>query len=602
MKGTTKLTGIVALGGALALVISGCAAGGTGGSEGGEKPQETKTADYNAQPRENLQEGGEVRFPINEITPQMNPSNSDASADTVRLNAWYTPQILLIDPDGTVKANPAYLDKWDIETKDGKTVITFKVKDEATWNDGTPIDWTAFETMWKANNGSNEEYLVNSTDNYKDIESVAKGETDKDVIVTFKKEFAWPEAVFSTVLHPAVNTPEIFNTAFIENPHPEWGAGPYEITDYDVKGQTATFEPNPMWWGNAPLLDKVTFTGLDQTAAVNAFKNDELDLVETPNKDFLAQVADMDDVVTYRAQRTSKTVLIVDADKPQFEDIAVREAFFLGTDIDQLKQVIWNGLGYSEDPAGSLNMYGFQEGYSDSFGEAGLKFDAEKANDLLDEAGWTMGEDGIREKDGTKLSLVFPTHNDSPTNLAMLQALQQQQKAIGIDLQIEQRPSADFSTDFTTKNWDAFLLQFTDGDPFGPAYFCQLYCSDSSLNLSGTSTAEIDEKISDQVESQTTAASWTEASMKLEPEIIKETWGVIPLFNGPWIVTAKKGLANLTPEPYVGLDGFGITPVENVGWEMSSSWDTAPLPGPGSGGGVKPPAPAPLFADQILSR
>ncbi|MBT2486162.1 MULTISPECIES: ABC transporter family substrate-binding protein [unclassified Microbacterium] len=568
MKVTRKLASIIAVSGAVALVLSGCAAGnGNTGTDGGETSQETKATDHNPQSRENLKEGGEVRFAINEITPQMNIGNSDASADTVRLAAWYTPQVLLIDPDGTVKPNPAYLDSWEIETKDGKTVITGKVNDKATWNDGTVIDWTAFETTWKAYNGTDEAYKVNSTDNYKDIESVEKGETDKDVVITFKKEFAWPEAVFSTLLHPAVNTAEIFNTGFLESPHPEWGAGPYKLTDYDVKGQTATFEPNEMWWGDAPLLDEVTFRGLDETAAINAFKNDEIDMVETPNKDFLAQVAGMEDVVTYRAQRTSKTVLIVDSDKPQFEDIAVREAFFLGTDIDQLKQVIWNGLDYEEEPAGSLNMYDFQEGYSDSYAEAGLEHDAEKAKELLDEAGWAEGEDGIREKDGTKLSVVFPTHNDSPTTLAMLQALQQQQKEIGFDVKIEQRASADFSTDFTTKNWDAFMLQFTDGDPFGPAYFCQLYCSDSSLNLSGTSTEEIDAQIKDEVESQTTAEAWTEASMKLEPEIIKETWGVIPLYNGPWIVTAKEGLANLTPEPYVGLDGFGVTPVENVGWE-----------------------------------
>ena len=162
---------------------------------------------------------------------------------------------------------------------------------------------------------------------------------------------------------------------------------------------------------------------------------------------------------------------------------------------------------------------------------------------------------------------MYPIHSDDPTIEALAKALQQQEKAIGIDLKIEKRAAADFSTDFSTKNWDAFSLRFTDSDPFGPLWFCQLYCSDSSLNLSGTGTPEIDEKIKDEVESQTTAEDWTAATMKLEPEIIKETWGVIPLYNGPSIFTVKDGLANLTPEPYVGLDLFGVTPVENVGWE-----------------------------------
>jgi len=96
MKGTTKLMGVIALSGALALAISGCAAGGTSGTDGGNEPQETKSADYNPQPRENLKEGGEVHFGINEITPQMNPFNGNASADTTRLAQWYNPQVFLM--------------------------------------------------------------------------------------------------------------------------------------------------------------------------------------------------------------------------------------------------------------------------------------------------------------------------------------------------------------------------------------------------------------------------------------------------------------------------------------------------------------------------
>jgi len=191
----------------------------------------------------------------------------------------------------------------------------------------------------------------------------------------------------------------------------------------------------------------------------------------------------------------------------------------------------------------------------------------EGAKKLLDDAGWTEGEDGIREKDGEKLSVTFPIFGEDPTIEALAKSLQAQQKEIGIDLKIDVRASADFSSDFTTKNWDVVSLRFTDSDPFGPAWFCQLYCSDSGLNLSATGTEEIDQQIADEVESQKDAESWTTAAMDLEPKIIEQTWGLIPLYSGPSIYVVKNGLANLTPEPYVGLDLFGVTPVENVGWE-----------------------------------
>ncbi|WP_149085522.1 MULTISPECIES: ABC transporter family substrate-binding protein [Microbacterium] len=566
-----KLLGAVAVGGALALALAGCASGSgnTGGGDNGGEKVETKTADYNPQDRSNLQEGGEVNFPINEVPEQLNAFNSDGSADTSRLWSWYMPQILLVSPEGDVTKNDAYLDAYEIGEKDGNTTITFTFKDEAHFNDGTDMDWTSVDATWKANRSYDEGFNPNATDGYKQIKSVEQGDSPKTAIVTFDGIYAWPSMAFLTggVLHPAAADPAVFNEGFIGNMHPEWGAGPYTVDTFDANGGFVSFKPNPEWWGNAPLLDSVTFTAMEPDAAVNAFKNGEIDMVGANTNDRLKQVQDVDDTVVRRAQQTAKTVLLVDADKPQFEDIDVRKAFFLGVNVDQQKQIAWNGLGYEEPVAGSLNLYSFQDGYKDSFGEAGLKHDVDAAKKLLDDAGWTEGEDGIREKDGEKLTVTFPVFGEDPTLEALAKSLQAQQKEIGIDLKIDVRASADFSNDFTSKNWDVVSLRFTDSDPFGPAWFCQLYCSDSGLNLSGTGTPEIDKQIADEVETQKDAESWTTAAMDLEPKIIEETWGLIPLYSGPSIYVVKNGLANLTPEPYVGLDLFGVTPIENVGWE-----------------------------------
>lgn len=561
-----KLLGIVALGGVLTLGISGCTAGGDPGDDGGSTI-EVSSADYNPQPRENLQEGGEVVFPITEITPQMNPLNGDASADTSRLASWYTPQILLMEEDGTPYKNDAYLDDWEFGTANDKTFVNFTINDDAVWNDGAPIDWKAFEATWIANRSYEEGYSPNATDGYKEIESVTKGETDKQAVVTFKGEFAWPQMLFTTVLNPNVNTPEMFNEGFIDDPHAEWGAGPYKLSNYDINGGTVVFEPNENWWGEKPLLDKVTFRQLDRAASINAFKNGEIDMASTNTKDRLEQVKDMDGVVTYRAQQTANTLLQVDAEKPQFQDINVRRAFFMAIDVELQKKVVWNGLNYEEDPAGSFTLYSFQPDYVNALEEAGYKFDLEGAKGLLDEAGWVEGEDGIRAKDGVALAVTYPIFSDDPVQEASAKALQQQLKAAGFDVTIDTRSPQDFSTDYSTKNWDIFSLRFTASDPFGAAWFCQLYCSDSGLNLSGTGTPEIDTKIHEQLETISDPEVQTAKAMKLEAEILAETWGIFPMYNGPEIWTVKEGLANLTPEPYVGLDLFGVQPVENMGWE-----------------------------------
>ncbi|KJL19762.1 Nickel-binding periplasmic protein precursor [Microbacterium oxydans] len=564
-----KLMGALALTGAFALALSGCAAGNTGS---GDKNDEGDAAgvemsNYNPQPRENLKEGGEVNFALTEIPAQLNAFNSDASANTTRVAAWYMPQIILMKPDGTQYKNDNYLSEWKNEVKDGKTVLTFTFTDEAHWNDGTDMDWTAIDATWKANRSYDEGFNPNATDGYKEIESVEQGDTAKTAIVTFKGEFAWPQMPFNGgVIHPALADPTTFNDAMNENPHPEWGAGPYTVDEYDATKGYISFKPNPEWWGDAPLLDKVTMTGMDYPAGVNAFKNGEVDMTETGSQELIDQVKNVDGAVIYRAQQTANTILQVDSTKPQFEDVKVREAFFKAINIDQQKQIAWNGLGYKEDPAGSLTLFSFQPGYSDSMKAAGWKFDVEGAKKLLDDAGWKEGSDGIREKDGVKLSVTYPIWSDSATQKALAQSLQAQEKAVGIDVKVEVRPSSQFSSDYTSKNWDVSGLRFTSSDPFGAAWFCQLYCSDSGLNLSGVGDAELDAEIKDKVESQSDPEAQTAAAMKLEPEIYKR-WGLIPLYNGPQIFTVREGLANLTPEPYVGLDLFGIQPVENVGWE-----------------------------------
>src|SRR4051794_38221615 len=103
-----KLMGALAFSGALALALSGCAANTGDNGDGGDKgttPTETAFADYNPQPRENLKAGGEAHFAINEIPEQLNSFNGDASSDTARVAAWYTPQILLQKDDGTPYKN-----------------------------------------------------------------------------------------------------------------------------------------------------------------------------------------------------------------------------------------------------------------------------------------------------------------------------------------------------------------------------------------------------------------------------------------------------------------------------------------------------------------
>ncbi|WP_029149854.1 ABC transporter family substrate-binding protein [Microbacterium indicum] len=559
----TRWIGAAALVASAAMILSACAGGGSS-DEAGEA-QTVTGADYNPQDRDALQQGGDVVWPLTDFPAQENPMQGDGAANGAKIWAWYNPTLVYMTPEGEAYKNDDYLDEWSNEVVDGKRVLTFTFTDDAIWNDGSPITWESIRTTWEALRGEGD-YIPSSTDGYEKIESVEMGDTEKTAIVTFEDEYPWVEGLFWNILNPAVSDADTFNNAYVSQLHPEWGSGPYTVETADFDKGVITFVPNENWWGDEPLLDSMTFRQMDDVAAMNAFLNGEVDAVRTSSADRLAQVADMDDVTTYRSQRAANNLFEINAERPQLSDLDVREAMMMGIDREQITEVMWDGLNYTEEPAGSFNLYPFQDGYVDALSASGWKYDPDAANELLDGAGWTLNEDsGIREKDGEALSVRMPIFGDDPIVEARARVIQQQMKAIGVDLEIDARASADFATVLSTKDWDVVMLAFTSGDPYGVAYMNQIYGSDSSLNLSSTGTAEIDDKISE-VAALPTEDEQTAAGMELESEIMSETWGILPLYAGPEIWTVKTGLANLSPEVYTGLDMFGVHPVEDFGW------------------------------------
>ncbi|MFV4912749.1 ABC transporter family substrate-binding protein [Microbacterium lacticum] len=560
-KATKRLSAVAGAVVAAALLLSGCSNPSSGSPTGSASAGgEIKQADYNPQPRENLKEGGTLTTALAEISAQFNTFHADGTAYTLQVWRWYNPVLALFDADGTYHPNPDYLTDVKKDEVDGKTVVTYTINPKAEYNDGTPIDWKSFEATWKANNGEAADYAPSSTDGYVQIESVTQGENDRQAVVTFKGAYAWVDGLFNVLLNPEVKDANTFNTAYVEDPHAEWGAGPYTVDTYDKNNGTITFKRNDKWWGDKGLLDSRTFKALESSASINAFKNGEIDATSAGSQDRLAQVKDMNDISILRGATTSNTLMMLNSADPALGDLATRTAIMRGIDRSVIAKIKFQGLDYTEDLPGSFSQFGFQPGYKDNFSAADLGFDKDAAIKGLEDAGWVAGSDGIREKDGKKLSFQFTTLGDDPTSAAQAKAINSMLKEIGVDAAITNRPSSDFSKVYTNREFGMFLMGFSSSDPFGFAYFCQVYCSDSQLNLSGTGTAAWDAKIADLAKIGDADEQIAQGN-EMEAEIFKETAGIMPLYNGPTIVAVKKGLANF------GASLFFVGQPQNIGWE-----------------------------------
>jgi len=540
------------------LLLGGCTSDKKNANSGPAATVEIKpTGDYNPLERDQIKDGGELTLPILEVPEQSNSLHGNAIVDGTTLWRWDNPQMTLADGDGTWHPNPAYLTNVNAEEVDGKTVVTYDINPDAVFNDGTPIDWRVFETMWKFNNAENPDVVANSTDGYDQIESVTAGESDKQAVVTFKQPFAWWQALFNQFMHPAVSDPQTFNEGYLKNPHPEWGAGPFKVDTFDYNGGTVTFVPNEKWWGEKPKLDKVTYRQMESQAIINAFQAGEIDAASVATKDNLAVAKQMKDINILGALQPSNFLLTLNSKTPILEDIKVRQALITGVDRSTLAQIRFNGLDYKEDLPGSIFLFQNQEGYQDNFSSV-AQYDQDKAKQLLDEAGWAEGGDGIREKDGEKLKLRYVTFGDSQLVKSTAAAMQKMMKDIGVDLQVAERPSSDFSQVIAEREFDVLTSGFTSYDPYGVAYFKQVYASDSELNKSGTGTPEMDEKIAE-LQQLPTQEEQIKRANELEKEALQQ-YGIMPYVNGPQLYATKNGLANY------GSYAFALVPKENIGW------------------------------------
>ncbi|MGC4962840.1 ABC transporter family substrate-binding protein [Gordonia sp. DT101] len=520
----------------------------------------TTGADLNPQPRANVRDGGSLTTAITEVSPQWNTFQADGSAYTLLLWRWYNPTLAYFAPDGTYSFNRDYLTDVRKELVDGKTVVTYTINPKAHYNDGAPIDYRSFVNTWRSSSGADPNYIVSSTDGYDQIESVARGLDDRQAVVRFKGVWAWPDGLFNYLLNPKVSTADLYNRAYLQNPHAEWGAGPYTIGSYDQNTGVVVFKRNPQWWGNPGKLDRRAFRQMEDQAAINAFRNGELDAIGVGSKDSRAQVITMGGVTIRTAASPQQSLLVVNLDTPILNDRRVRAAVLRGVDRNTLARIRFTGLNYTEPLPGSLQMYSFQPGYEDNV-KGVVDYDPDRARRLLDDAGWRVGDDddGIRMKDGRRLSLSLPILSDSPAIQNLGRAFQAILKQIGVDVVIAQRPSSDFSKVVVNKEFDLFLMGFSSSDPFGMAYLCQTWCEGSQLNKAGAGSPELDAEIA-RVAQIPEPMAQISAGNKVERQAFAQ-YSDLPLFNGPAMIAVKENLANY------GAGQFYIGPVEDVGWQ-----------------------------------
>jgi peptide/nickel transport system substrate-binding protein len=580
-----KATVVVA---ALALTLSACGSGGDdasgGASEGATKEQplagfdaKTMGSDYpmpvdgvaydNPQDRDALQDGGTLTLATSEIGPNWNSFSTDGNtAYMAQFWQLYMPQLWDFDVSGNPTPNPDYLTNVEVTSED-PLVVTYDINEKATWNDGTPIDWTAFEATWKTQSGKNEGYNPPSTSGYEQVASVTQGETAKQAVVTFETPFYPYQFLFQNLEHPAAVDPTTYTEGWVNEPHNEWGAGPFTVDSFD--DTQATFVPNDKWWGTEPLLDKIQFKAMDASASINAFQNGEIDLTDVTSADRLKVAQGMDDTTIRVNYAMTSAVVTLNAKAESLTDLAVRKALTQSIDRSKLAEIKFQGLNWHEDALGSEIMFPFQDGYENNL-PADATYSVENAGKTLEAAGYAKGDDGMYTKDGKPLTIKYTFFGDSPSQTAIANAVQAMGKAAGIAIELDNQDPSKFSDVVLGGQYEMLIMGWSASDPFGYSTSgCQLFCQSyppEGSNFTYVGSDEVDELMKAPGLIEDTAEAVT-ALNKAEKAAF-ELYGTFPLYNGPMMVGAKAGLANFGVSSQGGTSGFQALNwhPENIGW------------------------------------
>lgn len=249
------------------------------------------------------------------------------------------------------------------------------------------------------------------------------------------------------------------------------GTGPYLFESYEPK-QQITVVKNPNYWGEAPNVDKLTFRFIgDDNARMLALQNGEIDVIGEVTPQMMLSMPQDGSVVLHESRPIRYVALLANLNGAApfdiIQDRNVREALAWAIDRDTLASVLFAGRGVPAKGILPGWMFNLGDDHTDGFG-----YDPEKAGAMLDAAGWTMGADGVREKDGRKLSLrLVAAYPNVSTVKPMPEMLDQMFAAVGVDIDlIEVDDSGVYGSTYLDTGEADLYMEFASNNNTDPTY------------------------------------------------------------------------------------------------------------------------------------
>jgi peptide/nickel transport system substrate-binding protein len=433
-----------------------------------------------------------------------------------------------------------------------------ELRRDVKWHDGKPM--TSEDVKYSIGLMKNPAFRARNRTAFENIASVG---VEGDHVITWKlKEPYAPltSALSWTFIVPAhilSKDPDPNSTQFAAAPV---GTGPYRFVSRKT-GDHVILEANLNYFGKAPSLNRLIFKYVpDLNAMYTQFKTGEIDYVGLQGipANFYKEATALRGRRVHAAPRAAVENLTLNLAHPVLADKAVRKALNIAIDRQSICDLVYYGL---PKPANSLltpTHWAFNPNLPK------LEYDPKRAAAMLDQAGWVRGADGIRVKNGVRLSFTNSTVTGNQLRAQTQQLIADDFKKIGVEMLIKNMVAAVLWADFwRNSEFDSLMTAVTytiASDPdvthrFGSGAIPKE--TKTGSNVSQYKSAGVDALLA-RGRQEYNVAKRKEIYAKVQ-ELIMDDLPFLPLFNSVEIEGTK-----------AGLDGYAAN--VNV---LANSWNAA---------------------------
>jgi peptide/nickel transport system substrate-binding protein len=318
---------------------------------------------------------------------------------------------------------------------DGRS-LTFKLRHGVVWQDGVPF--TSADVAFTVRTILDPRTNVLTRDGWDDIASVDTPDAYTVVFHLKRPYAAFTNRYFTPVGNPAIlpkhllDGQDVNHAAYNSLPV---GLGPFKYVRWS-RGNEVVMEAFDRWWGGKPKMRRIVFKVVpDPNTILTQLRTHELDaFVRVPTQQ-VREALQIPDVRAFPHDTTGYGHVDFNLGNPILADVRVRRALASAIDVRLLWQKVDHGIGFLACTPISHLSWAYDPN------ARCYPFDLRAAARQLQDAGWTVGPDGIRQKNGRELRLNFAGNTGNPGLDSRVLLIQSWFKEIGVGLDYIRYPT-----------------------------------------------------------------------------------------------------------------------------------------------------------------